>query len=59
MVSRLTGSHLSSLPSRIAMFERWQISSMRLCDQTSEIGCLRDFMASMKFAVWFSLTFPP
>ncbi len=31
---------------------------MRLCDQTSEIGCVRLRIASMKFAVWFSLTFP-
>ena len=32
----------------MAMFERWQISSMRLCVQTSEMGCLRVFMASVK-----------
>ncbi len=41
------------------MFARWQISSMRLCDPTSETGCFRDFMASMKLALWFSLIFPP
>ena len=45
------GSHLSSRFSRMAMLERWQISSMRLWDQTSEIGCLPDFMPSMKLAV--------
>ena len=59
MISRLTGSHGSSRPRRMAMFERWQISSIRLWDQTSEIGCFRDFIASMKLAVWFSLTLPP
>ena len=35
MISRLVESQLSSRFRRIAMFERWQISSMRLWDQGS------------------------